>query len=186
MPLLATTFKWWETGVNLLPAGFSRLSGSCLGAHPTMASHVFSEIFLHFNWHTDGDQPSISPTIESFVHNYIRNTCRQTPGVFFEGIGGTETHVHLAIRVEPHITPSEFIGALKGSSAFETNKQFKRTILTWQRGYGVASFSRSQLKFVLDYIKNQKEHHARNTLKPRLEATEQLPESRLKPADENN
>lgn len=155
--------------------------GSCFGTWH-MSAHVFSEIFLHFNWHTDGDQPMLTPTVERFVHNFIRNSCRQTDGVYFEEVNGTETHVHLAVRIEPHVTPSKFIGDLKGASSFETNRHFKRPLLEWQRGYGVVSFNRKQLSFVRDYIQRQKEHHDNNKLVLRLEATEQLPESRLKPA----
>jgi len=143
-----------------------------------MAGHVFSEIFLHFNWHTDGDCPSLKPEIESFVHNFIRNKCRVTNGVFFEEIGGTETHIHLVIRIEPFVTISELAGELKGASSFEANKHFNRKILTWQRGYGVVSFGRKQLGWVREYVLNQKEHHRKATITEKLERTEALPEGK--------
>ena len=141
-----------------------------------MSSHVFSEIFLHFNWHTDGDNPTLTPDIEPFTHNFIRNKCRQTNGVFFEEVGGTETHVHLVIRLEPHVTISDFIGELKGSSSFETNKHLGRKILSWQRGYGVVSFGRKQLEWVCEYVSNQKEHHRQGDIVDKMERTEELPE----------
>ena len=42
----------------------------------------------------------------------------------------------------------------------------------WQRGYGVVSFGKNNLTWVLDYIADQKEHHARGTIYDRLERTE--------------
>jgi putative transposase len=148
-----------------------------------MSAHVFSEIYLHYNWHTDGDSPILTPEIESFTHNFIRNKCKTTKGVFFERVGGTQTHIHLAVRVEPSITPSEFIGDLKGSSSFETNKHLGRKVLNWQRGYGVVSFSHKQLSWICNYIDNQKQHHADGKTIIKLEETkdndepEQQPES---------
>ena len=35
-----------------------------------------------------------------------------------------------------------------------------RTVLQWQTGYGVVSFGRKDLPWVIDYVRNQKEHHA--------------------------
>ena len=136
-----------------------------------MSAHVFSEIFLHNNWHTDGDLPQLKPEIELFVHNYITNRCRETKGVFIEGVNGTEDHVHLAFRIEPHICISGLLGEIKGGSAFEANKHFGARTLTWQRGFGSVSFGKRQLKWVKDYIANQKEHHRCGTTFQRLEIT---------------
>jgi hypothetical protein len=41
--------------------------------------------------------------------------------------------------------------------------------LEWQRGFGVVSFGKKQLPWVLQYIARQKEHHAAGRLQPRLE-----------------
>ena len=88
-------------------------------------------------------------------------------------VGGTETHVHLAVRVEPYITPSELVQLLKGSSSHDTNEYFKKKLLDWQRGYGVVSFGKKNLPWVIEYIRNQKEHHAKGTVEDRLEAVEE-------------
>ena len=41
-----------------------------------------------------------------------------------------------------------------------------------QRGYGVVSFGKAHLDWVLDYIKHQREHHAHGRLEARLEMWE--------------
>ena len=138
-----------------------------------MSSHVFSEIFLHFNWHTDHDEPLLNPQLESFVHKYLKQKCKAIKGVFCHEVGGTETHIHLAVRVEPYVTPSELVQLLKGSSSHDTNEHFKRKLLNWQRGYGVVSFGKKNLSWVKKYIQNQKHHHAKGTVEDRMEATEQ-------------
>jgi putative transposase len=136
-----------------------------------MSAHVFSEIFLHINWHTKNDRPVLKADVEQYVHQYIRNRCRQTTGIFFEEVGGTDDHVHLAVRIEPTTNIDNFIGEVKGACSFETNKHHKRKTLEWQIGYGVVSFGKKQLPWVLKYVRNQRSHHAKGTTFARLEAT---------------
>ncbi|MFN0054520.1 MAG: IS200/IS605 family transposase [Planctomycetales bacterium] len=125
-----------------------------------MSSHVYHEIFLHFNWHTKDDSPILIPTVEPVVHKLLRDRCQKAKGVYLHGIGGTETHVHLAIAIEPHVIISELVKDLKGGSSHDTNQALGAGTLGWQRGYGVVSFGKRNLPWVLEYIAHQKEHHA--------------------------
>ncbi len=136
-----------------------------------MASHVFHEIYLHLNWHTKNDQCLLTSEFEPIVHEFLHQRCRYNKGVYFHGIGGTETHVHLAINIEPFVSISDLIGDLKGSCSFEMNKKKGFKALEWQRGFGVVSFGKKQLYWVLEYLARQKEHHAKGTTQERLERT---------------
>ena len=134
-----------------------------------MASHVFHEIYLHINWHVKDDRPTLNPEIEPIVHQLIKDRCRRIKGVYFHRIGGTETHVHLAVNIEPSVTISELIKDLKGGSSHDLNTQLGRKELYWQRGYGVVSFGKKNLPWVARYIADQKEHHAESRVQGRLE-----------------
>ena len=134
-----------------------------------MASHVFHEIFLHINWHVKEDRPTLNPDVEPLVHNFITERCRKMNGVYLHGINGTETHIHLAVSIEPHVTISDMVKDLKGGSSHDANSHFNEKLLYWQRGYGVVSFGKNNLAWVLEYIANQKEHHARSMVYDRLE-----------------
>ncbi|HYJ91186.1 MAG TPA: transposase [Pyrinomonadaceae bacterium] len=95
----------------------------------------------------------------------------KTPGAYFHAIGGIETHVHVACSVKPSIHLDEWIGQLKGASSFEMGK-----VLQWQAGYGIVTFGTKDLKWVVDYVRNQREHHSQGTCYDRLERVEQLPD----------
>jgi putative transposase len=140
----------------------------------TPISHTFDLIFLHINWHCHRDQAMIRPQMEEGLHRFMQQHCEKTRGVEFKGIGGTETHVHLALQVEPVLCPSEFIGKIKGASAHEMNKRYGRDTLKWQRGYGVVSFAKRNLPAVLRYVADQKKHHREGTLNHTLEASGDL------------
>ena len=134
-----------------------------------MSSHVFHEIYLHINWHVKDNRPTLAADLEPMVHKLITERCRKTKGVYYHGIGGTPTHIHLAINIEPHVTISELIKDLKGGSSHDTNKQLLEKRLYWQRGYGVVSFGKSNLDWVLNYVGNQKQHHGCGEVYDRLE-----------------
>jgi REP-associated tyrosine transposase len=60
---------------------------------------------------------------------------------------------------------------LKGGSSHDADEQLEQKLLYWQRGYGVVSFGKNNLPWVLDYIHHQKEHHASGRTQDRLERT---------------
>jgi putative transposase len=91
--------------------------------------------------------------------------------VYIKELGAIPTHVHVAMSVEPTVTPSELVGALKGYSSHEVNRRLGlgRKVLEWQGGYGVVSFGTRDMPWVCDYVKRQKEHHASGRVFERLE-----------------
>jgi len=58
-----------------------------------------------------------------------------------------------------------------------------RKALEWQRGYGVVSFGKRNLEWVLDYVNRQREHHASGRVKARLEACDSPDEPGASPAE---
>lgn len=126
-----------------------------------MSRNFYSEIHIHIVWHTKESSPLLTPPVESFVHRYLQQRLVNMPGTFVHEIGGTETHVHLAVTIPPTILISDLIGQLKGASSDEANRQFPPgKILEWQAGYGVVSFDTRALEWIREYIRNQKSHHA--------------------------
>ena len=109
------------------------------------------------------------PEVEQVVHGLLTDRCQKSKGIYLHAIGGTETHVHLAISIEPQVTISEMVKDLKGGSSFDTNQELGAATLGWQRGYGVVSFGQRNLPWVLEYIAHQKEHPARSKVVDRLE-----------------
>ena len=135
-----------------------------------MPKNVYSEINLHMVWHTKNNDPVLVDSIERRLHKHLEHETRKTKGVFFHAVNGTENHVHLVASIPPSLLISEWIGKLKGGSSFYINHEIaNRKLLDWQEGYGVVSFGTKDLKWVIDYVKNQKKHHAENTTIARLE-----------------
>jgi putative transposase len=136
-----------------------------------MSRNYYSEIHLHMTWHTKDSLPLLTPDVEILTHRYLRHRLVETPGAFVHEVGGIETHVHVCVTIAPTILISELIGQLKGASSHEVNQRLGRgrKLLQWQAGYGVVSFGTKDLEWVKVYVRNQRQHHARGTVRDRLE-----------------
>jgi REP element-mobilizing transposase RayT len=75
-------------------------------------------------------------------------------------INGTADHIHVVLKIPSTITIAKLTKQLKGvSSHFINDKLLKDTKFKWQGGYGAFSISRWDVKKMIAYVKNQKEHH---------------------------
>jgi len=135
-----------------------------------MPRNVYSEIHLHMTWHTSGNAPVLTDTVEAQAHRCLAHKALQTEGVLVHQVGGIENHVHMAVTIPPTLLIADWIGKLKGGSSYYINQDIcNRKVLEWQTGYGVVSFGTKDLPWVVDYIRKQKEHHQRGTTHERLE-----------------
>jgi len=81
-------------------------------------------------------------------------------------INGVTDHVHLFIGLNPKISVSETVKELKRSSSiFINDHKIFPGKFEWQEGYGGFSYGRSQIEKVYDYIKNQEQHHKKQTFR---------------------
>jgi putative transposase len=140
-----------------------------------MSRNYYSEINLHLVWHTKNSLPLLTSDIELLAHRFVKKRIMETPGAFIHEIGGIETHVHVVVTVAPTVLVSEFIGQLKGGSSHDVNQAvgLRQKELQWQSGYGLVSFGTRDLPWVIEYVRNQREHHARGDLHERLERIDQ-------------
>ena len=136
-----------------------------------MSRNYYSEISLHLTWHTKDSLPLLTPTVEPVAHRMVKQRIINTEGAFVHAIGGTETHMHVAVTIPPTLRISEFVGQLKGGTSHDVNQQLglQDKTLQWQTGYGVVSFGTGDLDWVRAYVANQREHHSQGKTHDRLE-----------------
>ena len=140
-----------------------------------MPNNVYAEINLHIIWHTKYNVPVINQLIEDRLQHFLHHRIIETPEVLFHAIGGTPDHIHLAVSIPPTVHISQWIGELKGASGYYINNKIANSkLLEWQHGYGVVSFGRKDLPWVVRYIHNQKQHHAQGRIEQRLEKIEMV------------
>jgi len=140
---------------------------------PERRGRVYSEIFLHFVWHTKDGVPFIDSAVRPRLYGFLTTRIAQSEHAHLVSIGGTRDHVHLCIRADPQVAPADVVKDLKGASAHHINHLVPPVgQLQWQRGYGVLSLGKRNVPWLERYIASQEEHHARGTAVVRLECTE--------------
>lgn len=81
-------------------------------------------------------------------------------------VNGVEDHVHCFLGLKPVVSVSELMKTVKAkSSKFINDHNLTSERFEWQEGYGVFSYSQSHVDTVFKYIKNQEEHHQKQTFK---------------------
>ena len=75
-------------------------------------------------------------------------------------INGVEDHLHILTHVHPMISLSSLVKDIKVSSGLHIkNQKLFNNFNSWQEGYGAFSYNIKEKGRLIDYIKNQEEHH---------------------------
>ena len=123
------------------------------------------KILVHIVFSTKNRADLIAPEIENDLFGYIHGIVENN-GSKLMIANGTTNHVHLLISLGKKVCVSELIGDIKRDSSVWIKKQDKiHANFYWQKGYGAFSIGQSQAAVVINYIKNQKEHHQKQSFK---------------------
>jgi len=126
-------------------------------------ANTYSNLFYHIVFSTKSRVGLIHRDIEERVWAYIGGIARKH-GLTALQIGGIENHIHALIMAKPVVSPSDIAKYLKGDSSKWIKTEFSELEgFAWQGGYGVFSVSKSNAPDVIEYIRNQREHHKRQT-----------------------
>ena len=101
----------------------------------------------------------------------IGQELKRHEGVMPIAIGGAKDHVHVLFSTLGKISEADIIRNIKAASSRWINKN-RLTVgnFGWQDGSGRFSYSFSQLPQVINYIRNQREHHRRITFREEYES----------------
>jgi putative transposase len=124
-------------------------------------SDSYTNLLYHIVFSTKDRRPLITPEYEPRLYEYIGGTLRGLGDVSLE-LNGTADHVHLLAKLRPDRALSDVLRKLKANASgwmhdvFPAVKDF-----SWQRGYGAFTVSQSNVEEVRNYLRRQKEHHAK-------------------------
>ena len=79
-------------------------------------------------------------------------------------INGMPDHIHILFGMRPTQSLSDLMKQVKqDSSKWINTNGFVNGKFSWQAGYGAFSYSKSEVTYVINYIKNQEIHHQKLT-----------------------
>jgi REP element-mobilizing transposase RayT len=81
-------------------------------------------------------------------------------------INGMPDHIHLLLGIKPTIALSDLIRDIKAnSSRFVNEQRWVQGRFEWQHGFGAFTCNPAELDTIINYIKNQEEHHKMKSFK---------------------
>lgn len=84
-------------------------------------------------------------------------------------INGVEDHIHIITSLHPSVALANLVKDIKlGSTSFIKEKKIFPNFGGWQDGYSAFTYSIDVKDNLIEYVKNQEEHHKETTFKEEL------------------
>lgn len=126
-------------------------------------ANTFTQIHIHFVFAVKYRVGLIQNSWKDELYKYITGIVQHNNHKLII-INGMPDHVHILVGLRANQSISELMKDVKQSSSKWINSNgFVRGHFEWQEGYGAFSYSKSQLKRVIQYIENQEIHHQKKT-----------------------
>ena len=129
----------------------------------------YVRIWVHLVFSTKNREPLLTAQIRHDVHRHIIINCKEK-NIFLQAINGYTEHLHCLISLGREQTIAQVAQLIKGESSFWINKnKMTPSKFLWQDDYFAVSVSESKLGIVVNYIKNQENHHAKKSYADEVE-----------------
>ena len=129
---------------------------------------TFTQILYQIVFGTKHRQRTLTEGKRDELHRYMTGVLKNHNCHVYR-INGVEDHVHIVTHLHPTVALSDLVKDIKLS----TNDLIKKTSLFpsfngWQDGYGAFTYSIKEKDRLIEYVKNQQEHHRIKTFKEEL------------------
>ena len=126
-------------------------------------ANTYTQIHIHVVFAVQDRVSLIDKAWKDRLYPYIIGII-QNHGHKVLAIGGMPNHIHILFGFRPTQSLAALMQNVKRDSSDWINcNKFVKGRFSWQEGYGAFSYSKSQLKQVINYIETQEEHHKKRT-----------------------
>ena len=126
---------------------------------------TYSQLYIQVVFAVKGRENMMAKSWRNDLHKYISGiiTNKEQKSII---VNGMADHIHIFIGLKPSMKISDLVRDIKNNSAkFINEKGFVKGKFSWQEGYGVFSYSHSEISRVYNYILNQEEHHQKRSFR---------------------
>ncbi len=125
----------------------------------------YRQIIFHLTFRTKYNIPAIGLEHKKELYRYIWGIVKNKNCILFQ-INGTENHVHILSDLHPNISLADYVKDIKVASSIWAKESGKfPTFRGWAEGYGAFTVAYRNKQTVINYIKNQEEHHRKISVK---------------------
>jgi len=124
---------------------------------------TYRQVFYQIVFSTKNREASLAEEHAEMLYKYIWGIIQKRQCKLYR-IGGMEDHLHIFSDLHPSISLADYVKEIKiGSGNWMKESGLFPTFAGWQDGYGAFTYNIREKQVIIDYIKNQKEHHKRET-----------------------
>jgi putative transposase len=128
-------------------------------------SGTFSQIYIQIVFAVKYRQNLIQAAFEEELYKYISGIIA-AKGQKSLAVNGMPDHIHILTGLKPSMRISDLVRDIKNNSTnFINDNGWLKNKFCWQDGYGAFSYSESNYGHVINYIKNQKQHHQKRSFR---------------------
>ena len=128
-------------------------------------ANTYTQIHIQTIFTVQNRQSLIKNEWKDELYKYITGIIKNHEHKVLQ-INGMPDHIHILFGMRPTQSLSDLMKQVKqDSSKWINNKGFVDGKFSWQAGFGAFSYSKSDIQNVINYIKNQEQHHKTVTFK---------------------
>ncbi|WP_282014789.1 IS200/IS605 family transposase [Marinifilum flexuosum] len=143
---------WLTSRVKIFPEG---------GKPKTMSS--YRQIYYHIIFGTKKNEKTLPLEHSKLLFAYLHGIIKKKNCHLYR-INGMQDHIHILTDLHPSIALADFMRELKtASSIWLKNKNEFPDFKGWAGGYAALTKSHHEKEQIINYIKNQQEHHRKET-----------------------
>jgi len=125
--------------------------------------NTYSQIFWQIVFSTKDREPVLIQENRQKLFKYIWGILKKKNCVLYR-INGVEDHLHIFTHIHPSIAVADLVKEIKiSTNKFIKSKNLFPDFTSWQIGYGAFTYSIREKQMLINYVKNQEEHHKNNT-----------------------
>jgi REP element-mobilizing transposase RayT len=130
----------------------------------------YRQILYHIVFCTYNRHNTIPDEYQEVLYKYIWGIIKNRKGVLYQ-INGTENHIHIISDLHPTVALSDFIKEIKTASNIWMKSTGNYPAFTsWAEGSCSLTYAFRDKEMIVNYIKNQKEHHRKVTFEDEYRA----------------
>jgi putative transposase len=122
-------------------------------------ANTYTQLYVHIIFAVKGRTNLISKNWKEKLYQYLTGIATNKQ-VKMMTVNGMPDHIHILLGFKPDNNLSNIIRDIKANSSKWINEnRFVQGKFEWQNGFGAFTIGQSQVQTVINYIRNQEEHH---------------------------
>ena len=129
---------------------------------------AYTQILYHIVLRTKRSEPSIAQENVSSLYKYIWGIIKNKKGKLYR-INGMEDHIHILSDLHSSFALADFVKSIKvATSLWMKQSPDFPAFQGWEEGYAAFTYSYKDKKVLINYIKQQQEHHQKESTQNEL------------------